>query len=311
MFLMVLPLGSQPEGTLDRAIELFGRGEYRKADDLLSTQSDSSEDSAEIQFWLGKTYLKIREWDNAVKAMQKAVKMKPSNARFRLWLGRAYGARAENSLIGFGDARRVIREFKKAGELDPENITIRFDLLEFYAQAPGIVGGGKDKAWVEAKRISELNSVRGFTARATIYEHEKKWDLAEKEYTQATVDYPFDADAHKDLAQFFLGRKNYERTLASAQKALELNPLSNQTRFILAVSLIQLGQDRDKAREILLDLTGEPLGDASPSFEEVYYWLGICYFHNGKKEKSKDAFEAALVYNPDFKKAKNYLKILK
>ncbi|MBN2318648.1 MAG: tetratricopeptide repeat protein [Acidobacteria bacterium] len=311
LLLMVLPFGSQPEGILDRAIELFGNGEYGKANDLLSTTGDSANDSAEIKFWLGKSFLKLRKWDKAVSEFEKAVKIEPSNARYRLWLGRAYGSRAENSFIGFTDARRVIREFKKAGELDPENISIRFDLLEFYAQAPGIVGGGKDKAWAEAELISKLKPVRGYTARATIYEREERWELAEKEYTQATVDYPSDTDAHKDLAQFFFDRKNYKRALASARKALELNSTSNQSRYILAVSLIKLGQDPDKAREILLDLTGEPLGDASPSFEDVYYWLGVCYFVNGEREKSQDAFESALVYNPDYKKAKNYLKIVK
>jgi tetratricopeptide (TPR) repeat protein len=311
LFLMVLPFGSQPEGTLDRAMELFGKGEYRKAGDLLSKADDSPDASAEINFWLGRSFLKLREWDKAVHEFENAVRKEPSNAWYHLWLGRAYGSRAENSLIGFTDARRVIREFKKAGELDPDNISIRFDLLEFYAQAPGIVGGGKDKAWAEAEAISKLDPVRGHTARATIYEREEKWDIAEKELVQATVDYPSDADAHKDLAEFFLGRKDFKRALESAQKALDLDPPSNRSRFILAVSHIQLGQDRDKARETLLDLTGKSLGDASPSFEDVYYWLGICYFVDGEKEKSKDAFQSALAYNPDYKKAKNYLKILK
>ena len=307
LFLVMLPAGSQQEGILDRAIELFGKGEYRKANELLSAVDDSTE----ANFWLGKTCLKIRKWDQAVKEMEQAVELEPTNAMYHLWLGRAYGARAENRIFGFNDARRVLKEFRKAGELDPANITVRFDLLEFYAQAPGIVGGSKDKAWVEAEAISKLNPVRGFTARATIYEHEKKWDMAEKEYVQATVKYPSDADAHKDLAQFLLGRKNFKGALANAGKALELDSLSNQSRFIQAVSSIQLGQDLEKAREILLVLSEKSLGDGSPSFEDVYYWLGVYYFNEGEKEKSKDAFNSVLVYNPDYKKAEDYLSKLK
>ena len=43
--------------------------------------SDSpKDDSAELKFWLGKSYLKIRKWDKAVKEMEKVVKMEPSNA---------------------------------------------------------------------------------------------------------------------------------------------------------------------------------------------------------------------------------------
>jgi tetratricopeptide (TPR) repeat protein len=311
LFLMLLPVGSEPAGILDRAIVLFEKGEYRKANDLLSSATDSPDVSAEIRFWLGKTELKLRKWDKAVKEMEKAVRMEPSNAMYHLWLGRAYGARAENRIFGFNDARRVLREFREAGRLNPESITVRFDLLEFYAQAPGIVGGSKDKAWAEAEAIAKLNPVTGYTARATIYEHEKKWDMAEKEFVQATLDYPSNADAHKDLAQFFLDRKNFKRALLSAQKALELDNHSSQSRFILAVSRIQLGQDTEKARETLLKLTEESLGEESPSFEDTHYWLGVYYFNKGENENSKDAFESVLVYNPDNEKAKDYLSKIK
>ncbi len=307
LFLVMLSAGSQQEGILDRSIELFGKGEFREANKVLSAAGDS----AEVHFWLGRTFLKIRKWDKAVKEMEQAVALEPSNAMYHLWLGRAYGARAENRIFGFNDARRVLREFMKAGELDPSNITVRFDLLEFYAQAPGIVGGSKDKAWMEAEAISKLNPVRGFTARATIYEHEKKWKMAEKEYVQATLEYPSDADAFKDLAQFLLGREDFEGALSNAGEALELDSFSDQSLFIQAVSSIQLGQDLEKAREILLDLTEKSLGDSSPSFEDVYYWLGIHYFNEGEKEKSKDAFESVLVYNPDYKKTEDYLSRLR
>ncbi|MBN2241580.1 MAG: tetratricopeptide repeat protein [Acidobacteria bacterium] len=310
LFLLALPVHSQPEGVLQEAIQLFGKGEYRQARDFLAEAGDSWDDPAEIRFWLGKTYLKTGRWDDAVKAMEKAVQMKPSNAMYRLWLGRAYGSRAENRIFGFNDARRVIREFKKAGELEPENIDIRFDLLEFYAQAPGIVGGGKDKAWAEAGLISRLMPEKGYIARATVYRQEGKWDLAEKELRQATLDYPSEAAAHKDLAQFFLDRRDFSRALASARKALELNPASKQTRYIVAASQIGLGRDPDETEAILRGLTREPLGEGGPSFEDVYCQLGILYLGKGEKEKSRDAFLSALHYNPDYEKAGKYLSEL-
>lgn len=311
LLLMLQPFGPASEGILEQASELFGEGEYREANELLLSEADTSEASAETRFWLGKTWLRLHEWDKAVKEMEKAVKLEPSNAMYHLWLGRAYGDRAQNRIFGFNDARRVIREFRKAGELEPESIDIRFDLLEYYAQAPGIVGGDKKKALAEAEAISKLSPVRGYTARATIYEHEKKWDMAEAEYTRATIEFPSDADTHKDLAQYYLGRKDFKRALASARKALELDSLSKQSRFILAVSLIQLEQDLDKAVDILVDLTSEPLGDGNPSYEDAYYWLGVCYYHRGEKEKSEDAFKSALGYNPDYGKAKDYLSKMK
>jgi len=311
LLLILQPFGPASEGILEQAIQLFGEGEYREANELLLSGDGTSKVSAQTRFWLGKTWLRLHEWDKAVKEMEKAVKMEPSNAMYHLWLGRAYGDRAQNRIFGYNDARRVIREFRKAGELEPESIDIRFDLLEYYAQAPGIVGGDKKKAWAEAEAISKLSPVRGYTARATIYEHEKEWDMAETEYTRATIEFPSDVAARNDLAEFYFGRKDFKRALASARKALELDVLSKPSRYILAVSLIQLEQDLDKAGDILVDLTSEPLGDGSPSFEDAYYWLGICYYRRGEKDKSKNAFESALGYNPDYGKAKDYLSKMK
>ena len=314
LFLLALPLTSTPDQTLDQAIKHYEKGEYKEASELLSTIGDSSDVAAEAKFWLGKSYLKMRKWGNAVKAMKKAVDIEPSNALYRLWLGRAYGENADhrkNPFGAYGDARQCIKQFEKAAELDPENINIRFDLVEFYAQAPGIVGGGKDKARQEAEVISKLEPKLGYAARAAILKQEKKWDLAEKEFLQATLDFPNDADTHKDLAQFLFDREDYDGALAGAQKALKLNSLSKRSRVIMAASQVQLGITLDEAEKNLTDLVSSPWRDGDPSFEELYYWLGVCYFKNGEKEKAKDAFQSALAHNPENKKVKQYLDKLK
>jgi Tfp pilus assembly protein PilF len=311
VFFLVLPIVSPPDGILNQAIALYEKGDYREAVSLLSSGGNSSNNSAELKFWLGKSCLKARKWDDAVKEMEKAVKMEPSNAMYHLWLGRAYGARAEHRIVGYNDARRLLKEFKKAAELAPDNITIRFDLLEYYAQAPGIVGGSKDKARREAEEISKLKSVRGYTARATIYEREKKWDLAKKEYMQATLDFPNDADTHKDMAQFLFDREDYENALSNVRKALELHDSSKQSRLLAAASQVRLGRSLEEAGNTLLGLAAGPLQDEDPAFENVYYWLGVYYFKKGEKEKSKKAFESALDFNPDHRKAKKYLEEFK
>jgi tetratricopeptide (TPR) repeat protein len=311
LFLLALPLTSTPDQTLDQAMKHYEKGEYEEAVELLSKIGDSSNNAAEAKFWLGKSYLKVSEWDEAVRAMENAVRIEPSNALYHLWLGRAYGFRADNRIFGFNDARRLLKEFKKARELDPENINIRFDLVEFYAQAPGIVGGGKDKARQEAEVISKLEPKLGYAARAAILKQEKKWDLAKKEFLQATLDFPNDADTHKDLAQFLFDREDYNGALASAQKALELDSLSKRSRVIMAASQVQLGIKLDEAEKNLTDLVSNPWRDGDPSIEELYYWLGVCYFKNGEKEKAKDAFRSALAHNPEYKKAKQYLDKLK
>ena len=310
--LAVLPSPLCAEG-FDEGVRLYNRGEYGQAVTLFLKVREASPEDPEVRVWLGKSYLKIREWDKAVREMEKASQLRPTDAQYRLWLGRACGAKASNTVFfrALGWARRLLKEFESARALAPENLEARFDLLDFYLNAPGMVGGGKDKAEAEARAISKLSPRKGYVARAEILRHENKWDLAKKELLQAALDFPNDADAYKDLAGFLLERQDFEGAAKHGTKALALRKDSKRSRLIVAAAGIQLRAGLDDSETALRELASGPLTDSDPSFEEVYYWLGECYTAKGDKRKAREAFESALAYNPDYEKAKKELSKLR
>jgi tetratricopeptide (TPR) repeat protein len=299
----------QAKENLDTAIQLYGRGEFRQAVGIFQQSAKSSPKDAETRFWLAKSYMKIQEWGSAIREIEKAVELQPANPRYHLWLGRACGERASRAFFtsALSLARRVLKEFKIARDLAPKDPGIRFDLLEFYLQAPGIIGGGKDKAQTEAQSIANINPVKGSTARATIFCNDKKWDKAKAELTQATEDYPKNADVFKDLADFLLDRQDSEGALYYGEKALALDSQSKRTQLIVAVAKTKLGKDLDQAAATLRELAAGPLLDEDPSFEEANYWLGENYLARGDKAKARDAFKSALAFNPEYSQAKNAL----
>jgi tetratricopeptide (TPR) repeat protein len=301
--------GIQPDASLNDAIGLYEKGKFSQAVSLLQKLRNSSPSEPDVRLWLGKSYLKIREWDKGVQEMEALVRLQPSNARYHLLLGRACGDRASHSifLTAMGWAKRVVKEFETARTLAPEDVDIRFDLLEYYLEAPGIVGGGKDKAEAEAQAIARLNPEKGFLARATIHLKNKNWDLARKELNQAVINYPQSASACKDLAEFLLDRKDFENALDFAKKALMLNGKSKRSRLIAAAAKIRLKTDLDDPAKNLQEFVAGTLGDEDPSFEEVYYWLGECWLAKGEKAKAMDAFKSALAFNPEYSKAKDGL----
>jgi tetratricopeptide (TPR) repeat protein len=248
-----------------------------------------------------------------VQELEKATKIEPSNAIYRLWLGRACGYDADHaSWITFpiGKARRVIQEFQAASKLAPKNIDIRFDMLEFYLQAPPFVGGGDDKAKEEVQTIATLDPQKGPIARAMMYKDQKKYDLAKKELIQATIDYPNYAAGYFDLADFLLHRKDFEGALKYSQKALELEN-SKRARFLSAAARIRIRIDLDKAEQFLQELASGSLSDNDPSFEEVHYWIGECHLTKGDKAKAREAFKSALVFDPDYEPAKKAISKLR
>jgi tetratricopeptide (TPR) repeat protein len=314
LILFLLPMNAQPATghaaeNLEEAIRHYGRAEFRRTIDLLRQLAVAEPENAEIRYWLGKTYLRINNWDDAVREMEKAVQLEPARAYYRLWLGRAAGARADNTIFfrAIGWARRVVSEFEKARDLEPENVAVRFDLLEFYSQAPGIVGGGRAKAEAEARKIAELDPSKGYIARATLHERNNDWDGVKKELTRATIDFPQHAFTHKDLAGFLLRRNDYRGALEHGRKAMELDPGSKRTQLIVAAAHIRLTTDLEQAVTILQLLAAGELYDGDPSFEEVYYWLGEGYLAKGEKEKAREAFNSALVFNPDYSRARDAL----
>src|SRR6202007_1370841 len=103
---------------------------------------------AESHNLLCRAYFSLEEWDRGIAACESAVKLDPQNSLDHLWMGRIYGEKADRAgfLKAAGLAKKVRSSFERAVELSPNSWEARTDLAEFYLEAPGIVGGGKDKA---------------------------------------------------------------------------------------------------------------------------------------------------------------------
>jgi tetratricopeptide (TPR) repeat protein len=295
------------QSALAEAMEAYRHGLFQRSVDLLSGKAGSNE--PDVHLWLGKSYLKTRKWDDAVREMEKAAQLDPSNSTYHLWLGRACGAKASHAtfLTAFGWARKVVRQFETAVRLDPRNLDARFDLLEFYLEAPGIVGGGRDKAEAEARQIAAINPRQGITARARISRQDRNWGQARRELTSATLQYPDDEGAFLDAAEFLLSRSEYADAEANARKALRLNPENKRAKFLMDAAMVGLGRDLPDAEKSLASLTAVPLRDEDPAFEELYYWLGRALQEQGKAAEARQAYQTALRFDPEYDAAKSAL----
>lgn len=310
LLLMALLAGVAAAGDgLEEAKAHYGRGEYRQAANLLRDLARSGPKEAEVRFWLSRAHTRLREWKQASRELEEAVKIEPRNARYHLWLGRAYGDQASRAFFtsAFSLARKVIREFETARDLAPRDIDVRFDLLEYYLQAPGVVGGGKDKAEAEVKAIAGIDPSKKSLAEATLHIRNKEWEKAESALLRATVEHPRHASAHRDLAGYRFDRKDYRGALDSGLKALGLDPKSRSAALLVASTRVRLGVDLDEAERSLAALAGGPLHDGDPSYEEVHYWIGACALARGDRAKAREAFRAALRFNPEYSRAKDAL----
>jgi tetratricopeptide (TPR) repeat protein len=290
-------------------IELYHRGDFQRAAEILTQEAGAIPAAADKLLWLGKAYLKLRKWDSAIEALKRAVMSNPASSLYHLWLGRAYGEKAihVSFLRASFLARKVLQEFETAGRLDPDSVEARFDLLQYYLEAPGILGGGRDKADEQVRAIELLDRRSGYRARALMFQQEKDWVQARIQYERAVSEFGSTPDAYLELASFLFDRSDFSGALVQARKALALKSSFPDAELLIGKIQVRLGADVGDAEARLRRLAAGSLGDDDPTFDDVYYWLGEALLAGAKRAEAKQAFETALRFNPDHTAAKSAL----
>ena len=154
---------------------LLAAGKSDAAIAILKDRVASSPNDAEAQHLLCRAYYSIQDWDRAISAGEKAVSLSPEKSNYHLWLGRAYGEKADASSFfsAAGLAKKVRASFERAVDLDGSNIQARSDLAEFYMEAPGIMGGGQDKARAQADALMKIAPAKGHWVLGRLAEKNK------------------------------------------------------------------------------------------------------------------------------------------
>jgi len=235
---------------LQQAEQLYQRTDYQKAIALL--QPDGSRDAAVLAL-AGKSYFLIGDYKKSSELLEKAVEMAPANSGYHHWLGKAYGRRAETSsfLTAPRRASKCRQSFEKAVELDGKNTEAMSDLMEYYLEAPGILGGGREKAVEMAERIGALDEVEKHYAQSRLAEKKKEYEEAEKHLRKAMELAPAELGRVLDVAKF-LARRG--RTVESEQvfaRAEKLAPEHPKLLFARAEVLVGEKRNLAEARRLL------------------------------------------------------------
>lgn len=118
--------------------------------------------------------------EEGLKLAEQCIAAHPQKSECHEALGNVLGTKAMMggmvSAIGF--ATKIRDAYKKAVELDSNNLDARFSLLSYYQQAPGIVGGGSGKAKDLAADTGKVNPEAGKLMQAAI-------ELADEEFAKA------------------------------------------------------------------------------------------------------------------------------
>lgn len=170
--------------------------------------------------------LKAENWEAAVEAGQRAVEEAPGSSTAHRLLGQAFGQKAIRASLfsRIGLAKKCRAEFERAVALDPGDPEARVDLVTYYANAPGFLGGSLDRAREQVGILNGLDEARGALMNGYVLAKEKRTAEAETEYRRAVALSPGDAGFRVRFGHFLerTGRKDEAR--ASYREALRLDP---------------------------------------------------------------------------------------
>ena len=94
-------------------------------------------------FQVGEGYYEGGNYEAAAEAFRKAIEAAPMESEYHRQLGRAYGRLAEeaNWFTALGLVSKTRKQLERAVELNAKNLKAISDLIDFYEQAPGLLGG--------------------------------------------------------------------------------------------------------------------------------------------------------------------------
>ena len=334
----------------DPALEaLADDGHWKRLRTVVEPRLKANPADAEASYYLAATRQAFGDLSGALPLAEKALQLDGKNSDYHYMVAAIVGQMAEKAGVfkAMGLVGRLKKELQAAIELDPKNLEALWAQMEFYLQAPGIVGGDKRKARANADRIFAVNPSRGNLAYARLALKENSQADVSSYYLNAVLADPSSYSARLRLADFYASdrQKKYDLAEKEAREALKINPsragafsflaglCSFQERWadldaILVQSernvpdnlspyyqagrvLLASGKDLARAeRYFRKNLAQEPEAGA-PSHAATHWRLGLVYEKMGRKAEAIAELQTALRLDPKFEPAQKDLKRLK
>ena len=250
------------------AQELYQRTDY--AASLQEALAIDGKDAA-VLLLIGKDYFGLADYKKANEFLEKALTLEPNSPEISLWLGRAYGRRAEtsNPFSAPGLASKARQMFEKAVALDPSNREAVGDLFDYYLGAPGFLGGGASKAEALAARVAQKDPAEGHYYQAQLDEHRQNYDSAEQHLRAALDLAPRQVGRFVDLAKYLAKRGKSSASDALFDQAQRIAPENPRVLFERAAAYVNGGRNRNEARKLLQRYLREKITPDDPPKSEA------------------------------------------
>lgn len=312
-FVVIGAVVSRPARAQDLAAagRLLEEGKAAAARPAIAAEYAANPKAGTSAYWMGRLLMEEGKDDAAADRFEDAVKADPNNSMYYTWLGRAYGRQAQkaNMLSKASLAGKTKGAWEKAIALDPNNLEARDDIISYYLQAPGIMGGSKEKAFAEVAEIKKRDVVRGALKESQVYQRDKNWAGAEQAIAAGLKQKPDTMPLVYALGYLFQNQQQWDRAFDHFERRYKAHPEEWGALFQVGRTGAMSGQRLDRAEQALTAyLKAAPTSKELPQPYAAHFRLGQVLEHKGDAARAKAEYQTAVQLKPDFKPAQDALK---
>jgi tetratricopeptide (TPR) repeat protein len=285
---------SRRDHFLESGNRYFNQAKYSEAEIEYRSALQIDPNSFEVHDRLAATYMKVGNWEAAVRELQRTIELHPGDMRAQLNLGNIY-------FVG-QDLDRAEQIGLAVTQKDPSNAEAH-SLLANVAEARG----KHDEAMSEIARAiaSKPDNADFYWTRGTFESNAEHLQAAEASYRKALEIDPKNDRVLIALSEIYKGQQRWEDAEKVLERCIAARPQLVQPRLELARLYLDQSR-RDTAEQVLLQAQRD-----MPDNPEAYRLLPEFYSTIGATEKALSTFETLHRQHPkDLKTAKEYAQLL-
>ncbi|HEX8695751.1 MAG TPA: tetratricopeptide repeat protein [Longimicrobium sp.] len=292
-----------------RGVRLFEQGQYAAARRAIEPYAQSHPRDARAAYYVGLTHLSERDVDRAVEWLERAVVLDGRSADHHLNLGNAYGLKAMRASVIRRAllARKAKTEFEAAVSLAPNSVEARWGLMRFYMLAPGVLGGGRERALEQAGEIRRRNAYAGVYAHAAVYREQDDLAAAARELEAGLRHFPDSVGLYVGLGNTYEQMQRLDASVGVFERLMQRQPQEMTAYYQLARLSVLTGNQMERGAVLLRRYLRHTPRAGEPPLSAAHWRLGMIYEREGKLDQARASYRAALTLDPDFKPAQESL----
>jgi tetratricopeptide (TPR) repeat protein len=275
---------------LDKGLEYFGKGKYRKARDQFLKVLKKHPQDVDAYTILGHTYEAMGNNEKSAESFEKALELGCKDLRVYIKLGELY--------MRSGRHQDGVAIFREVLEINPGCKEAYINLALYHVQKEQL-----NQALAQFQKALEIDpyNITVHNHLAVIYQRQKRYDQAISASRTVLKKDPNNISALLTLGSTLLYQQRYQDALDALEKAIRLKPDSIRVHYF--AGLVTFQQNRfDKAIEYF-----KKAGELHPNWAEPHFNLGFIYQRQKNFKEALREYQTALKLNPNLIQAQKMI----